>query len=312
MEGRGGIVTPDCATQQLADGMATLNCAAQQLVVDGTTCYLRGNPQSKRLLVQPVDDHDLQALDDEARTISQLAGGDYLLAAFKVGNWNTDLAPWEAPPVFGNQSFGSGAGATLAFIGERLLPAIAASARGVVRAESNAADADEATDGAAGDAATAGEAADGAESEAADGAAGDAAVAGDAANDSEATTEKLRVYLGGYSLAGLFALWAGYQSDLFDGIAAASPSVWYPNWANFAQSHTMLTPLAYLSLGDKEERTRNQVMAQVGKNIRLQHQLLAKQLGDDRCVLEMNHGGHFVDPAGRTARAFAWLLERSS
>ena len=32
-------------------------------------------------------------------------------------------------------------------------------------------------------------------------------------------------YLGGYSLAGLFALWAAYQTDVFSGIAAASPSM---------------------------------------------------------------------------------------
>ena len=37
--------------------------------------------------------------------------------------------------------------------------------------------------------------------------------------------------LGGYSLAGLFALWAGCQTDTFAGIAAASPSVWYPGAA---------------------------------------------------------------------------------
>ena len=34
-----------------------------------------------------------------------------------------------------------------------------------------------------------------------------------------------RLFIGGYSLAGLFALWAGYQTDRFDGIAAASPSI---------------------------------------------------------------------------------------
>ena len=36
-----------------------------------------------------------------------------------------------------------------------------------------------------------------------------------------------KVYIGGYSLAGLFALWAGYQTDAFSGIAAASPSIWF-------------------------------------------------------------------------------------
>ena len=33
--------------------------------------------------------------------------------------------------------------------------------------------------------------------------------------------------IGGYSLAGLFALWAAYQTDVFKGVAAASPSVWF-------------------------------------------------------------------------------------
>ena len=37
-----------------------------------------------------------------------------------------------------------------------------------------------------------------------------------------------KTFLGGYSLAGLFALWAGYRTDRFDGIAAASPSIWFP------------------------------------------------------------------------------------
>ena len=39
-------------------------------------------------------------------------------------------------------------------------------------------------------------------------------------------------YIGGYSLAGLFSLWAAYQTDLFAGVAAASPSVWFSmQWA---------------------------------------------------------------------------------
>ena len=40
-------------------------------------------------------------------------------------------------------------------------------------------------------------------------------------------------YVGGYSLAGLFALWAAYQTDVFAGVAAASPSVWFPGFADY-------------------------------------------------------------------------------
>ena len=43
-------------------------------------------------------------------------------------------------------------------------------------------------------------------------------------------SEIVKIILGGYSLAGLFALWASTQTDLFYGVAAASPSVWFPGW----------------------------------------------------------------------------------
>ena len=46
-----------------------------------------------------------------------------------------------------------------------------------------------------------------------------------------ALPENVRIILGGYSLAGLFALWASTQTALFSGVAAASPSVWFPGWS---------------------------------------------------------------------------------
>ena len=56
-----------------------------------------------------------------------------------------------------------------------------------------------------------------------------------------------RRFLCGYSLAGLFALWAVYQTDFFAGTAAVSPSVWYPGWLGYAEEHRALTPAVYLS-----------------------------------------------------------------
>ena len=47
--------------------------------------------------------------------------------------------------------------------------------------------------------------------------------------------ESVKIILGGYSLAGLFALWASTQMGLFYGIAATSPSVWFPGWMEFEQ-----------------------------------------------------------------------------
>ena len=115
-------------------------------------------------------------------------------------------------------------------------------------------------------------------------------------------------YIGGYSLAGLFALWAAYQTDLFKGVAAASPSVWFPGWIEYAESNVIKTDNVYLSLGDKEEKARNPVMRTVGDNIRKQYELLVADPACGKCTLEMNQGNHFKEPDIRTAKGFAWLL----
>lgn len=68
--------------------------------------------------------------------------------------------------------------------------------------------------------------------------------------------EDIKIILGGYSLAGLFALWASTQTKLFYGVAAASPSVWFPGWMEFEQQCPIQTQHIYLSLGDKEEKRK--------------------------------------------------------
>lgn len=122
-----------------------------------------------------------------------------------------------------------------------------------------------------------------------------------------ALPENVRIILGGYSLAGLFALWASTQTALFSGVAAASPSVWFPGWMKFEQQYPIQAQCIYLSLGDREERTRNATMAAVGENIRALHRELAERRKS--CVLEWNIGGHFKDTDLRTAKAFGWVME---
>ena len=116
-----------------------------------------------------------------------------------------------------------------------------------------------------------------------------------------------KVILGGYSLAGLFALWAATQTNALYGVAAASPSVWFPGWSEYEAAHPIQAQRVYLSLGDREEHTKNQTMAAVGDNIRALHSALTRR-GTD-CTLEWNAGGHFKDADLRTARAFAWTME---
>jgi predicted alpha/beta superfamily hydrolase len=113
-------------------------------------------------------------------------------------------------------------------------------------------------------------------------------------------------YIGGYSLAGLFALWTSCKTDRFSGVAAASPSVWFPGFVDYMREHQVQTEAVYLSLGDKEEKTRNKVMSQVGGRIQECFGVLQEQ--NVRSTLEWNKGNHFKEPDVRTAKAFAWVL----
>lgn len=117
-------------------------------------------------------------------------------------------------------------------------------------------------------------------------------------------------YIGGYSLAGLFSLWAAYQTDVFAGIAAASPSIWFPNFLQYMKEQDVRADSVYLSLGDREEKTRNPLMATVGDCIREGHELL---LGRGiRTTLEWNPGNHFKDAGIRMAKGFVWLMKNNA
>ena len=122
------------------------------------------------------------------------------------------------------------------------------------------------------------------------------------------TDKDKKYYIGGYSLAGLFSLWASVQTDRFEGVAAASPSVWFPDFLEYIRERTPLCKKIYLSLGDKEEKTKNPVMATVGDKIRELDSFLAQEGFD--CVLEWNEGNHFKDFDIRTAKAFASVMSR--
>ena len=117
-------------------------------------------------------------------------------------------------------------------------------------------------------------------------------------------------FIGGYSMGGLFALWAALQTDVFAGAAAVSPSVWFPGFTDYAAARQFLTKEIYLSLGEREEKTRNLVMATVGDSIRELHSVIRAQ--GIPCCLEWNEGNHFTDPDRRTAKGFAWLLKNAA
>lgn len=204
---------------------------------------LFGDETSRNVFLQLVDEHDMALMESEAEAVRSFSGGsDWCIQAIPVSDWNQDLTPWEADPVFGKQRFGNGAPQTL----QGLLASI--------------------------------------------------------------KDARHRFFLCGYSLAGLFALWASYQTPDFSGVVAASPSVWYPDWISYSEKHSIQTPFVYLSLGDKEEKARNPIMASVGSAIRRQHEILVSSGAET--VLEWNPGNHFVNSDQRTAKGIAWMLDR--
>ena len=217
------------------------------------TCTIYKSEQPEYLLIQPIDEHDLEVLDNEVATIESLTNKSFTLVAFEIKDWQSELTPWTVPAVFGKVPFGEGASATLSFIKDTLIPQL----EQMELFDKNG----------------------------------------------------MQCVFGGYSLAGFFALWSSYQTKLFGGIAAVSPSVWYPQWMEYAEKNRPLATSVYLSLGDKEEKTKNPTMAQVGNCIRKQQELLAAQ--GINTILEWNPGNHFQHSDERTAKGFAWLINQN-
>ena len=119
--------------------------------------------------------------------------------------------------------------------------------------------------------------------------------------------EQTKIALCGYSLSGLFALWAGSQSERFNAVAGVSPSVWFPGYGNYEQAHPIRAEHVYLSLGDREEQTKNRAMAAVGNEIRALYARLSERKVD--CALEWNAGNHFCEPELRVAKGVKWMID---
>lgn len=114
--------------------------------------------------------------------------------------------------------------------------------------------------------------------------------------------------LAGYSLAGLFTVYALYKTDLFSRAASMSGSLWYPGFKDFALQNTLyIAPQhLYFSLGDKEARARNQYLKTVQQ---CTEELAAhyRSLGINTCY-ELNPGGHYRDIISRSAAGIKWIL----
>lgn len=228
-----------------------MNTVDNTMDVNGVRCRSYGCDGDVPLLIWAAGGHEQDSFEKVFSGISAAANKPFRLLNFEVRDWNRELSPWYAPPVFGNEPFSGEGEQTLGWLRDSLLPQITAG-------------------------------------------------------------RTSPVFIGGYSLAGLFSLWALYQIPSLNGAAACSASLWFPDWDRFSEKQTLSKEkLLYLSLGDREERTRNRIMCRVGDAVRAQYARSVEMLGQERCTLEWNPGGHFNDPDARLAKGFAWLLEHT-
>ena len=120
---------------------------------------------------------------------------------------------------------------------------------------------------------------------------------------------KSEVFLTGYSLAGLFSLWALYETDKFNGAVCCSSSLWFDKWDEYASLHRIKSPSTiYMSLGDREEKTKNKVMSIVGDRTRRQAEILKEDPNVEKLFFEWNEGGHFDEPLKRVAKGITRIL----
>ena len=148
--------------------------------------------------------------------------------------------------------------------------------------------------------------------------------------ESELTEPPAYRVLVGYSLAGLFSLWAGVSQQVargcqpgaaapqfgasvatFQRIGAVSGSFWFPGLLDYVDQRLRggvvgLTH-AYLSLGDREARTPNPQIMHVRENA----ELLASRLESAgiTSTFELNRGNHFQNVEGRMQKALDWLVK---
>ena len=204
-----------------------------------------GNLKSSTFLMYLVDESN----PEDYEQIYQKISNEYQLCMISVSihDWQGELSPWPAPPIFGKHDFAGNAAKFLAELEDFWK---------WFKDENN--------------------------------------------------IESNQVYLGGYSLAGLFTLWASTHTNIFQKIAAVSPSVWYFNFVEYMQQNPIQTREVYMSLGDKEANAKNKVMATVKDCFDEVIQIVQKQ--NIPLTYEYNPGNHFQDVELRMKKGIQKLL----
>lgn len=121
-------------------------------------------------------------------------------------------------------------------------------------------------------------------------------------------SQSARLYIAGYSLAGLFSLWSLFESDIFAGCTCCSGSLWYPGWLDYLKKHRVNIPSRiYLSVGNREKNSKNEFM----KTVEDAYAVTKEYLDTDANIethFDLNEGGHFNNVNERIVKGLRWLL----
>ena len=105
-------------------------------------------------------------------------------------------------------------------------------------------------------------------------------------------------------------MYALYRTDAFSKAVSASGSLWYPGFTDFVKTHSISDAVkaVYLSVGDRECRTKNEVLSKV-EDATAETEAVIRSEGVET-LFELNPGNHFKDAALRTAKGIKWVLEK--
>ena len=116
------------------------------------------------------------------------------------------------------------------------------------------------------------------------------------------------VYVAGYSLAGLFALYVLSLDTDLSGAICCSGSLWFPHLIDFLKNHQVRDKKIYLSLGNKEHQTKHHVLSTIKQKTERVYRFYQN---NNICFYQLHQGNHFQDVQERLLAGMKWI-ERGS
>lgn len=114
----------------------------------------------------------------------------------------------------------------------------------------------------------------------------------------------------GVSLSGLFAVWAGFNTDIFTNIISISGSLWYDGFTDWMKNRTPSPQIkkVCLLLGEKEKNAKDVRMATVEERTHAAAEMLETH-SQAAVIFELVEGTHFSPILPRLERAFEVVYE---